>query len=206
MSGGQQREASVIMINGAGPGLGKSTLARALAADLAARGLSVELFVEGDILRRAEFLGVIQEFRTRPRVELGTLLAATRAYFDSCLRRGHDVYVLDGLIPYWLSLAAWAYADTEVARFLSDIANLAGELELVEIYLEGDLEAGIERAAAREGGGWIEGQIAKVSGFQQLAAPPRNAKALAVYYGEVAEWVGGFRESVLWPVRVCNAG
>lgn len=195
----------MVMVNGAGPGLGKSTLARALTAELRVRGFSADLFVEEDVLWRAEFAGVIEEFRTRPRVELGTLLAATHAYFDTCLRRGHDVYVLDGLIPYWLSLAAWAYTDVEVARFLSDLADLAGDMELVEIYLEGDLEAGIARAAVREGSGWIEGQVAKVSSFRQLAAPPRNVEALATYYGEVARWTGGFRESVPWPVRVCDA-
>lgn len=92
-----------------------------------------------------------------------------------------------------------------VTGFLSDLADLASELDLVEIYLQGDLEAGIERATAREGSGWIDGQIAKVSTFGQLASPPRSASDLAAYYGVTADWAAGFRDVIRWPVKLCSA-
>jgi hypothetical protein len=196
---------TVVLVNGAGPGLGKTTLTRLLADALGGRGAAVELFVEEDILRRPEFEPVIQEFRTRPRVELQTLLDASREYVAECGRRAKDFYILDALFPYWLSLEAWAYTDAEVSQFLSDLGDLADEVHWIELYLEGDLNSGLERAAEREGPGWIESQISKISGFRLVDIPPRDSHGVAAYYRRTADRRRVLRAAVPWRVEVIQA-
>ncbi|MFZ0215947.1 MAG: hypothetical protein WAM30_08380, partial [Candidatus Dormiibacterota bacterium] len=134
----------MVLVNGAGPGVGKSTIARALVTTLRKRGLTAELFAENDILRRREFRNVIDEFRNRPRVELSTLLAASGAYLCECVRRSKDVYVLDSLLPYWLSLAAWNYSIVDVEQFFADLVDIAAGVRIIEIFVEGNLTAGIQ--------------------------------------------------------------
>jgi len=94
-----------VLVNGAGPGLGKSTLVQQLAAALRERGHRVEVFLEAGILRRPEFERVMAEFGSMPRVDLATLLDAAVAYLANCTSEVADAYILDALFPYWLSLA-----------------------------------------------------------------------------------------------------
>lgn len=201
----RERTPLVILVNGAGPGLGKTTLVRSLAAALEQKGLTVELFVEEDILIRSEFAAVMHEFRTRPRVELGTLLEAARTYLAECVRRGRDVYVLDALFPYWLSLSAWGYDEDDVQQFLTALGPVAGDVRIVDLYLEGDLQAGVLRGAAREGVGWIESQIAKISGFPQIRAAPRSAADVAAYYQAESDERAHVRLAAPWPMHTIDA-
>jgi hypothetical protein len=195
----------VILVNGAGPGLGKTTLVRSLATALEQKGLTVELFSESDILTCSEFAAVMQEFRARPRVELPTLLEAAQAYLAACAQGGRDVYVLDALLPYWLSLSAWGYDESEVQQFLANLGAVAGGVRLVELYLDGDLQAGVLRAAAREGAGWIESQIAKISGFPQVGRSPRNGADVAAYYRAASDERAAVRFAAPWPTYTIDA-
>ena len=70
----------VVMVTGAVPGLGKSTLSRRIARDLRRAGLAVELFEESHILERPEFATVMAEFRSGRAATPDQLLDATEAY------------------------------------------------------------------------------------------------------------------------------
>lgn len=105
-----------VAVAGAAPGIGKSTLAGALAGWLSAQGLSVDHFREEEILTRPEFAAVAAEFGAGGEVGLATLRAAMVDYVASFRAAGTDVVVADAAAredPRWL---AWILATTTSAR------------------------------------------------------------------------------------------
>jgi hypothetical protein len=152
-----------------------------------------------------EFDVVMDEFRSRPRVALATLLAASRQYLDESARRWRRFYVLDALFPYWFSLDAWGYPDAEVRGFHADLAALGGSVVLVEIYVEGDLAASLNRAALREGPDWIDSQIARITSFRNADHPPRNVADVVAYYRATADRRRQLRDLVPWPIKIIDA-
>lgn len=174
--------AALLFVTGSGPGLGKSTLARALAERLRLTGCRVVLFAEEDIETDPSFDCVMEEFRSSSRVELATLLRASSKYLDEIAKSAAEIVVFDALFAYLPSLLAWGYSDREIADFMQRMAELFAESPVLEIHLVGDLEAGLTRAGAREGGDWLHRHVLKVSTYE--GAPQVSG------IGEVAEYLG----------------
>ena len=94
----------LVLVSGAVPGLGKSSLSQALASSLESPGLRVELFDEPRILEEPAFTAVIHEWRSHGAVADETLLHGASNYLMSTRRRNVGVHVLDSLFPYLPSL------------------------------------------------------------------------------------------------------
>lgn len=68
----------LLSVWGAAPGIGKSSLCVGLRDWLTSTGRSTEHFREDEVFSRDEFAAVAAEFTSTERVQLGTLVAATR--------------------------------------------------------------------------------------------------------------------------------
>lgn len=148
--------AVLIAVTGDGPGLGKSTLAASLA-----EALGAELFREADIETDPCFADVMAEFRSTGEVTRETLLRAAGRYAADVEERGPATVALDSLFPYLPSLLAWGHSDDDITTFFTLLAGEVGAHRLVQVHLTGDLGRALHRAAAREGGDWLQWQIAK---------------------------------------------
>lgn len=133
-------------MTGAVPGLGKSTLARGLAA-----ALDVTLFEESDIRTDPAFVEVMDTFETTGTVPLDVMLDAGAAFEPAPGRQ-----VLDALFPYLQSLLAWEPDDDAITAFFGDLADRLAPHRMVELHLTNDAEAALARAVAREDDGWLE--------------------------------------------------
>jgi thymidylate kinase len=153
----------LVSVWGASPGAGKSTLCAGLCARLAATGLRVDHFREEEILTRPQFAAVAAEFRATGAVELGTLLAATARFVDSVLAGADDVVIADALVPFVPSLLAWGHGGQAVDAFMDDLAAILGPVGPVLVYLDGSAEAGLARAARRDGQRWLDGYVSKLA-------------------------------------------
>ncbi|MFJ2173004.1 hypothetical protein ACIOHE_08870 [Streptomyces sp. NPDC087851] len=98
----------LISVIGSSPGVGKSTLCRAVAEWLADTGASVDHFEEADILTRSSFRPVAEEFAggAAAGVRPETLVESTRAYVAESVATGRNYLVTDALLPFIPSLVA----------------------------------------------------------------------------------------------------
>jgi hypothetical protein len=158
--------AMLILITGSGPGLGKSSLARGLSASFAANGQSTLLFREEEISSHPAFSALWEEFGTTGEVQLNVLLGSAAGFLHEMETSSYDIVVLDALLAYLPSLLAWGHSDLEIRQFFGRVAELLVSFEVIEIHLQGDLGAGLRRAAEREGGDWLDRFVTKVSSFQ----------------------------------------
>jgi hypothetical protein len=176
----------LILVKGALPGLGKSTLSRGLAARLRDGGLDVEEFEEQAILDRPEFAAAIGEWRSTSRVSFETLLVGTHAYLEACRRRRADVYVVDSLLPFLPSLFAWGRSDGEIRGFFSELRALMRGFEVLLLQLEGDATTGLQRAAGREAEGWLPRFVAKVHDYEDDGRTTRDFESVVAYLESAA--------------------
>ena len=95
-----------------------------------------------------------------------TLLEATRSYLDTCRRSGADAFVIDSLLPYTPSLLAWGRSDGEVAGFFASVEPRLRGFDALQVQLEGDASAGLNRAMEREGSSWLNSFVQKVGGYK----------------------------------------
>lgn len=193
----------VVLVNGAGVGLGKSTLAKALHRELEEAGYQAAHFEENDILTDPSFASVIRDFQTRTRVELATLLDAARAYLDVARAGGATVYVLDALFPYLPSLLAWGYSDEEIIGFFHSLADLFQGGPVIELYLHGDLRRGVERATAREGEKWLAQLLTRAS--RHTPTPVESVDDLVAASQAAAARARILVNSAPWTVALLNA-
>ena len=139
----------IVSVVGSAPGAGKSTLAAALAGELAGRGLRVDLFREEEIRTRPAFAGVAAELRAGGEVALPTLRAGVAAWAAAV---DADVVVADALVPVVPSMLVWGHSEDAVAAFHADLAGL---VDPVVLYVDADVDAALARAQRREGPAWL---------------------------------------------------
>jgi hypothetical protein len=156
------------MVSGAGPGLGKSTLVTGLVSALRAAGQPVEQFAEEDILSRPEFAVVAETFVRDGIVPPARLSQASRALLARTAR-GDGWLVTDSLFPFSTSLYVWGHPEPAISGFLRALAALL-PVDAILIYLDGDVRAGLERAARERGQAWVAGMVAKMSRFRPAVA------------------------------------
>ncbi|WP_326796874.1 hypothetical protein OG946_16595 [Streptomyces sp. NBC_01808] len=153
----------LVSVIGNSPGVGKSTLCRALAAALREDGAVVDHFEEADILVREAFRPVAEEFADGTgAVRPGTLVACVRAYVAEAAAAGTGVLVTDALLPFVPSLVAWGHDEDAVAGVAEDLVRAVAPAEVTVVYVHDDPGAALRRAVAREGAGWAEWYVAKL--------------------------------------------
>lgn len=154
----------VIAVDGVAPGIGKSTLAAALAVRLHERGSVVEHFREEDILSRPAFGAVARQFQETGRVEPVLLLSATERYLRDLRHDGVGVAVLDSLLPFVPSLLAWGHDLPTITAFVRDLTGILAQTRPLLVYLYGPVGAALERAVHREGEAWLSWLIGRYAG------------------------------------------
>lgn len=155
----------LISVIGNSPGVGKSTLCRAVANWLTDTGGSVDHFEEAEILSRPAFAAVAEEFAGgASSVRPETLVEATGRYVAESVAAGRDWLVTDALIPFLPSLVAWGHDEDSLTRVLADLARALEPVDVTVVYLQDDPDAALRRALAREGAAWERWYVAKLAG------------------------------------------
>ncbi|ULR50207.1 hypothetical protein [Streptomyces deccanensis] len=170
----------LITVCGTSPGMGKSTLCTELYRWLAGTGLRVDHFREDEILTRPQFAAVAEEFRATGRVEPGTLLSATGRFVESVRARGCDVVIADALVPYVPTLLAMGHDEETIDAFMTDLTAVLAPVRPVMVYLDGNAETALARAARREGAGWLDRYVGKLARYE--VRPPVSDVASAARY------------------------
>jgi hypothetical protein len=165
----------IVAVVGAVPGVGKTTLCRALAARLADEGVRVELFDEADVLVRPEFARVAEEFRSTGVVSPRILVDATVAYLFAMAESDVEVAVTDSLMPFVPSLLAFGHDEPGIADVAASLRERMPPASTLAVVLHGDEERALARAAAREGAEWLDWYGAKLAGYGLVPSHPDMA-------------------------------
>ncbi|MFD5870515.1 hypothetical protein [Streptomyces sp. NPDC060322] len=156
--------AHLISVIGNSPGVGKSTVCRAVAEWLTGTGASVDHFEEADILTRPAFRPVADEFADGAgAVRPETLVACTRSYVAESLRAGHDHLVTDTLLPFIPSLVAWGHSEDAIAHVVEELARAVDPFQVTVVYVRDAPETALRRAIEREGDAWGDWYVRKLA-------------------------------------------
>lgn len=162
---------------GAAPGVGKSTVCASLAASLVSDGLRVEHFREEDLFNRTPFAEFAAEFSADGTIDMTKLVDATVAYLDDV---DADVVVMDALIPYMPTLLALGYDEPAIDAVIDGLTARIANTTIEFVFLDGDPEAALTRAIAREDDGWIDWYVAKLVRYG-LVPPDAGLDGACVY-------------------------
>ncbi|RII13141.1 hypothetical protein DSC45_24455 [Streptomyces sp. YIM 130001] len=155
----------LISVIGSSPGVGKSTLCRAVAQWLAGTGAAVDHFEEADILTRPAFRPVAEEFAGGATdVRPATLVECTRAYVAESLAAGKDYLVTDALLPFVPSLVAWGHDEEALTQVMDDLTGAVAPADVTVVYVHDDPETALRRAVEREGDAWEDWYVTKLAG------------------------------------------
>jgi hypothetical protein len=176
---------TLVLVTGASPGLGKSSLAAGLVVRLQGENHHADLFREEEILSDCAFAPMMEEFRSTGEVPVDALLAAADVYLTSVRALPTGVLVLDALLPYLPSLLAWGYTNDEIAAFFGRLARSFAGFVVIELHLTGDVRSALSRAAEREGADWIDNHLAKAARFRS-PRPISTIDDVVAYYDECA--------------------
>lgn len=191
------------MVTGAAPGLGKSTMARALGERLDTDEREVVVFPEALIAERDEFADVMSSFRTTGTVTGPELVGATRR-LAATYRDRPAVVIQDMLLPYLPSLFAWGFSDTEIAALFAAVASACSGIQLVQVHLDGSPAASVPRAVQREEPSWLDWMIAKVARYADAAAPVTDVASLVRYFERAGQRSKALLAEAPWPVVVVD--
>jgi thymidylate kinase len=170
----------LITVWGASPGVGKSTLCTGLSQWLRDTGQRVDHFREEEILTRPQFAAVAEEFEATGTVALDTLIAATAEFVDTVVASGDDVVIADALMPFVPTLLAMGHGEEAIDAFMTDLTAVLALVQPVMVFLDGNSETALSRAAAREGEQWLDWYVAKLARYR--VSPPVADVASAVHY------------------------
>jgi thymidylate kinase len=170
----------LITVWGASPGMGKSTLCAGLVQWLADTGLRVDHFREEEILTRPQFAAVADEFKATGTVQLQTLIAAAAKFVDAVMASGDDVVIADALMPFVPTLLAMGHGDEMIDAFMTDLTEVLARVRPVMVFLDGNAQSALSRAATREGEQWLDWYVGKLASYN--VSPPVADVASAVKY------------------------
>jgi thymidylate kinase len=161
--GASVHSAHVVAVMGSGPGVGKSTLCRALVGELQGRGLTVDHFEESEILTRLAFESVARQFgdgtgTVRPEA----IVQAMGTFLEGADADGFDVVVTDALLPFIPSLVAWGHDEHAMAAFIGDLQAVMARRAVTAVYLRDEPEVALRRAIEREEPGWSDWYVQKL--------------------------------------------
>jgi hypothetical protein len=141
--------------------------------------MRVDHFDEADVLSRPQFARVAADFKNSGTVSPDVLVEATVEYLRSAMAEGVDVVVCDALMPYVPSLLAWGYAEDDIASTVKRLAEQTVDVSVLAVFVDGSPEAALERAAAREGDGWLAWYGAKLARCHLVPPQPSMADLVA---------------------------
>ncbi|MFF8916930.1 hypothetical protein ACF08M_27330 [Streptomyces sp. NPDC015032] len=154
----------LISVIGSSPGVGKTTLCRAVAQWLTGVGASVDHFEEADILTRSAFRPVAEEFASETAaVQPATLVDCTRAYVAESLAAGTDYLVTDALLPFIPSLVAWGHDEGTLVQVMEDLSRAVEPAQVTVVYVHDNPETALRRAVEREGDAWEDWYVRKLA-------------------------------------------
>jgi thymidylate kinase len=147
------------MMDGVSPGIGKSTLAESLAESLQAQGIAVDLFPEEQLFTRTDWRAVADGFRAKASPTPEVFLPAYRETIGRCLAN-QAWLICDWNCAGMASDLTWAMADpARLHRLVSDVRQLADGYPATLLFLDGDIETAIRRAARQRGREWFGRQV-----------------------------------------------
>ncbi len=156
---GHSREPQLLMMDGISPGIGKSTLGESLADSLRAEGIAVDLFPEEQLFTRADFTVVAEGFRTKAYPTPEEFLDAYERTIGSCLAN-QAWLICDWNCAGMASDLTWALADpARLDGLVRDVRKLADGYPATVLFLDGDIETAIRRAARQRGPEWVARQV-----------------------------------------------
>lgn len=170
----------LITVWGSSPGVGKSTLCNGLSQWLADAGLRVDHFREEEVLTRPQFAAVAEAFKATGFVDLRTLITTTAEFVDSVVASGDDVVIADALMPFVPTLLAMGHGEETIKAFMTDLTQVLTPVCPIMIFLDGDAEVALFRAARRDGAQWLDWYVRKLARYE--VSPPVADVASAVKY------------------------
>lgn len=178
---------------GPGPGLGKSTLGRALVEKFISRGLSARLVCEYEVTDHPAFRGYVQSAEAGRADDTAALIEACRRFVAEIDVCGSEIIVLDSVIPCWDWLYSAGCTDTEVSAFSRVLAGVVSPLRPMLVFVEGDLHVALSRAIEDRGMDWA-------LDLAERRVGRRDLDALGSYFRRLR--AGSERMLELWPHRV----
>ncbi|MFI0815832.1 hypothetical protein ACH4TX_00930 [Streptomyces sp. NPDC021098] len=196
----------LISVIGSSPGVGKSTLCRAVAEWLADTGASVDHFEEADILTRPAFRPVAEEFAGgAAAVQPATLVECTRAYVAESLAAGKEYLVTDALLPFIPSLVAWGHEETALVEVMAELNRAVEPAQVTMVYVHDDPETALRRAVEREGAAWEDWYVRKLAGSPGTRAV-HDLPSAAAHLRFEAELTRRLLSRTPWHVLTVDAG
>jgi len=196
---------TIVMVSGAAPGLGKTSLSRRIADALRIEDRRVELFEEADILEREEFAEVMRSFRSTGSAPADLLLDAARRYAATARRSDERLFVQDMLFPYLPSLLAWGHDDGDIEAFFAALLAVCDGIDLLQLHLVGDPTRSLARAVRREDPPWLEWMLAKVATYADADGPVTDFDSLVRYFEAATDRTSRLLAAAPWPVVVLDA-
>lgn len=159
----------MILVYGAGSGLGKSTTVQMVCEALEGHGVPVRRIQEEASLELDAFAAYIHEAENDRADNHTILLAACERFIDDCTK-SQDVFVIDSILPCcdWLSSADVSIED--IRTFNDRVTRLLRELDPILIYLHGNLRIALNRAIDVRGKKWARSLASERCGDENPAS------------------------------------
>jgi len=191
----------IVAVAGVAPAVGTSTLAVGLHDWMTARGLSVDLVEEDEVLTRPVFAPVARELAVTGICTVATLTSSIEAFVDEVAESAHDVVICDALFPFVRSLHDWDNGEIVIDGFLADCTRALAAVPFTLIYVDADIYAALRHADDREPSGWLEWYLASM--IRDEAAVEQNPLDVAVgLLGRERDEALRLMEKHGWDVRV----
>jgi hypothetical protein len=145
----------LLLIYGAGSGLGKSMLAREAARILTSRGERCRIIPE-EAAPSGHFARYAARIDDGCGDDTGVLLRCALAFAEDCRRFG-GITIADSILPCWDWLASAACKPQQAEAFTRELAVAIEDLAPAIVLAEGDLDRALERAVAERGREWAVG-------------------------------------------------
>ncbi len=140
-----------IMLDGIGPGVGKSTLASGLAASLPTGGFHIELVPEEAVFERSEFAPAAAEFRSQRFARESSLLDA----YSALANTADTTFVFDWSCAAMAEDLPWATEQEALDAHVAAVSDIAGSFNKVLLYLDAPIGVALRRAVAERGNEWL---------------------------------------------------
>lgn len=168
----------VLLVYGAGSGLGKSTLAGAIATRLQSEGTSTSLFTEESAVHDPAFRAYAEQVRAGNGADARVLLECCERFVADLAHRDAEVAVVDSLLPCWDWLYSAGATDAVVFKFTKRLTDLLRGLRPILVLVEADLLVALRRAVGERGNAWA-------LDLAQLRTGARDRTLLHTYFRDL---------------------
>lgn len=161
----------LIILAGASPGAGKSTLSELLFDQFMHHQIPTHWIYEDDILHAETFHPVVQVFQQGQGDAIAAILAATAQFVQESLQ-ADLITITDSIFPCYTWLVAAGYSPMQIAEFSQQLAYLLSPLQPLIIYLNSDVAHCLNRAVAQRGREWLEELMAGMQNYTYSQTHP----------------------------------